>query len=327
MKIVSTDEVNRQIVEGSWRTLEQRAAQINKQAEKVANSQLNPALGGGTRLMLALKHRLSDDVDIFIQSPQWINYLTPRLNDAIEEHVSDYHEGATSLKLHLPEGEIDYIVSAPLLGLPNERSELSHFDLEPIPEVLAKKLFYRGHAITARDLFDWRQIEMKVPPAELQVEKLVMVLGDKLNSIEKALNALSTVDEFVKSIAWESIRTPYPLDFDESIAWGLNRIEQLKRLSNQLSADSEVQLRGVLSELGYENIAPAKTDGVYSYSGQVVAVSSMHIAQDAGRRKIVIHDTRILNKVADVGERLDVQIKDGRGRVTTIAPLDRGLGR
>ena len=326
MKIVTPEEVSRQVEEGSWRTLEQRADKTNKQAEKAANSQLNPALGGGTRLMLALKHRLSDDVDMFIQSPQWINYLTPRLNDAIEEHVSDYHEGTTSLKLQLPEGEIDYIVSAPLLGLPNEKSALCQFDLEPVAEVLAKKLFYRGHAITARDLFDWRQIEMRVPPAELHIEKLVMVLGDRLDLIEKALNALTKV-ESAKSIAWESIRTPYPLDFDESVAWGLHRIEQFKELSHQLSADSEKQLHDNLTKLGYENIVKLKSDGVNLYSGPVVAVSSMHIGQDIGRKNVVVHDLRKLDRTAEVGESLDVQIKDGRGRVTISASPSREFGR
>lgn len=326
MKRVSAEEVDRQISEGSWRTLERRAVQTNKQAEKTANSQLNPALGGGTRLMLALKHRLSDDVDLFIQSPQWINYLTPRLNDAIEEHVSDYHEGTTSLKLSLREGEIDYIVSAPLMGLNNEKSELSHFELEPIAEVLAKKLFYRGHAITPRDLFDWRQIEMKVPPSELHIEKLVMVLGDKLNSIERALNALSNI-ESAKSIGWESIRTPFPLDFDESIAWGLSRIEKFKDLSNQLSSESELQIRGDLNKLGYESIALSKVDASSSYSGHVIAVSAMHIAQDVGRRNIVIHDSRILDRSAVVGEYVDVNINAGRGRVGSIVKSDRELGR
>ena len=260
MKIVSPEEVTRQIVEGPWRSLERMAGITNHQAEKAANSVMNPVLGGGTRLMLAIAHRLSDDVDLFITNPQWIGYLTPRLNDAIEEYVSDYHEGTTSLKLELSVGEIDYIVSSPLLGLPNEKSDLSIFELEPVAEVLAKKLFYRGHAMTARDLFDWRQIEQRVPTADLHAEKLVTVLGDRLDGIENALHALAKND-LARSVAWEGIRTPYPLEFDDSIEWGLQRAGQLRELSNTLSQKSDRLIREQLQAQGYTQLENSSLPG------------------------------------------------------------------
>jgi hypothetical protein len=326
MKIVTPEEVTRQIVEGSWRSLERLADITNRQAEKAANSAMNPVLGGGTRLMLAIAHRLSDDVDLFITNPQWIGYLTPRLNDAIEEHVSDYHEGTTSLKLELSVGEIDYIVSTPLLGLPNEKSEHSIFELEPVAEVLAKKLFYRGHAITARDVFDWRQIEQRVPASELHTEKLVTVLGDRFDGIEKSLHALANND-LARTVAWEGIRTPYPLDFDDSIEWGLQRVGQLRELSNTLSQASDKLIREQLQAQGFTQIENASLEGSRLYIGPIVAVSAMHIAQDLGRGKIAVHDSRILDRSPTVGERVEIQIKDGRGQVASSPQPGKGLGR
>ena len=52
-------------------------------------------------------------------------------------------EDANSLKLRLKDGEIDFIVAMSLLGLPAEHSGETGFALEPVAEVLAKKLFYR----------------------------------------------------------------------------------------------------------------------------------------------------------------------------------------
>ena len=80
--------------------------------------------------MLGMEHRISDDIDLFIRDPQWIGYLTPRLNDKFEHLINSYDEGATSLKLKFNEGEIDFIVSMSLLGLENKVSSESLFPLE-----------------------------------------------------------------------------------------------------------------------------------------------------------------------------------------------------
>lgn len=47
---------------GSWRRLEQVALMMVKDAQEKAGSNLAPKLGGGTRLMLALNHRISHDI-------------------------------------------------------------------------------------------------------------------------------------------------------------------------------------------------------------------------------------------------------------------------
>ena len=41
------------------------------------------SFGGGTVLMRRYRHRVSKDVDIFVPDPQYLGYLSPRLNDAV----------------------------------------------------------------------------------------------------------------------------------------------------------------------------------------------------------------------------------------------------
>jgi len=107
---------------GSWRGLVRVAFEMVRDAEQRAGVAMHPKLGGGTRLVLAFDHRISDDIDLFIRDPQCIGDLTPRLNDRFESLARGYEELASSLKLRLPHGEIDFIVSMSLLGLPDERA-------------------------------------------------------------------------------------------------------------------------------------------------------------------------------------------------------------
>jgi len=56
------------------------------------------SFGGGTVLMRRYRHRVSRDVDIFVPDPQWLGYLTPRLNAKAESLAPEYvehglHEG------------------------------------------------------------------------------------------------------------------------------------------------------------------------------------------------------------------------------------------
>lgn len=222
MKQISPADLSNHKANGSWRLLEGFALLTNQQAEKAANIPFKPVLGGGTRLMLAMEHRISDDIDLFILDPQWLGYLTPRLNDAIEDFVNDYHEGTTSLKMYFDQGEIDYIVSTPLLGLPNETSADCFFELEPVAEVLAKKLFYRGDRLSPRDLFDWRMIDLRMPNEDMHESILLPLLAPKLEGIRRALDALSEMHP--DNARWAEIRTPYPLELHETIRWAQDRV-------------------------------------------------------------------------------------------------------
>lgn len=90
MSTISRDEVVAHRQSGSWRNLERIALGIIADLRRQAGDTFNPKLGGGTRLMLALDHRISHDIDLFIRDPQWIGYVSPRLNDCVEAVVSGY---------------------------------------------------------------------------------------------------------------------------------------------------------------------------------------------------------------------------------------------
>lgn len=227
MKVTEADVLKHRR-EGSWRKLSSVAAGIVADAEMKAGSKLHPLLGGGTRVMLALNHRISDDIDLFIRDPQWIGYLSPRLNTHVEDLTANYDETAVSLKLRFAEGEIDFIVAAPLLQLPQESSPETPFPLEPIAEVLAKKLFHRGWQLAPRDLFDWWAIETKAPNA-VPRSKLAGLLKTKFDEISTALNAMGRSSRAAE--LWEAVQAPNKPRFDETLKWGLGQLAQYRRLA------------------------------------------------------------------------------------------------
>jgi hypothetical protein len=208
---------------GSWRQLEHLALRMVADVQVHAKAVFEPKLGGGTRLMLALNHRISHDIDLFIRDPQWIGYLTPRLNDRFESGLKDYDENAVSLKLKYAAGEIDFIVGMSLLGLPDEVSEHTAFILEPVAEVLAKILFYRGWALTPRDLFDWWAIETQLPEA-VPTDKLAQLLKAKFSEIRRSLDAIPQSQ--AANAAWSAIQAPDKPALASIATWGKLALER-----------------------------------------------------------------------------------------------------
>ncbi len=229
MPRISKTEMDRWLASGGWKSLEKKASNIVSDAEASAKSgRLSPLLGGGTRLMLELSHRISRVIDLFIRDPQWIGLISPRLNDKVGDLVQGYEEDATFLKLKFFEGEIDFIVRMSLTGLAPESSEKSLFLLEPVEEVLAKKLFYRGAYLTPRDLFDWACIESMHPEA-LDVQRIARVINARLEGIRQSLERMKSSPSARRT--WELIETPLELDFDKAVVWGKGRLEAFRDLS------------------------------------------------------------------------------------------------
>lgn len=173
--------------------------------------------------MLAMDHRISHDIDLFIRDPQWIGYLTPRLNDTVAALASDYEEAADFLKLDLPDGEIDFIVRGSLLGLPGEVSDDTPLPLEPVAEVLAKKLFYRGSALTPRDLFDWWAVETTRPDLVPRSD-LGRLLKHKHRGLRSALEWLP--ESTAAANLWDAILAPDKPALTKIAAWGLGTLNQ-----------------------------------------------------------------------------------------------------
>lgn len=211
---------------GSWRILERTALEIIADVQSHADRAFQPKLGGGTRLMLALDHRISHDIDLFMRDPQWIGYITPRLNDRVEAKVSGYEEAADFIKLNLPEGEIDFIVRGSLLGLPDEASDETVLPLEPVAEVLAKKLFYRGAVLAPRDLFDWWAVEIG-KPALIPQASMGRLLESKRQGIFAALDLLPKSP--AANRLWDAILAPDKPALADVAAWGRDALARYRQ--------------------------------------------------------------------------------------------------
>ena len=114
-------------------------------------------LGGGTVLMFRHRHRLSKDIDVFVPDPQYLGFVTPRLNNVAADITADYTEQPSAwVKLQFEEGEVDFVASPNLLGDAWETWKIDGHDVrvETSAEIIAKKMFHRGDRVTARDLFD-----------------------------------------------------------------------------------------------------------------------------------------------------------------------------
>ena len=215
---------------GDWRILEQQALLIFNDlhqrfpdTKKLGLHSGSFSLGGGTRLMLDLHHRMSDDIDIFLTDPQLLNYFSPATNDAAEEVCQgDYVRASEYIKLKRKEGQIDFICGNMLL--PSSSISCHHdtpFPVEPMAEVLAKKLFYRGANLKHRDLFDWWAILNYAPKqidSSINKELATLLQQDKLDTLLASVDHLE--QQFIKEPQerWLQIRTHQLPNIEEAAA-------------------------------------------------------------------------------------------------------------
>jgi len=219
---------------GSWRELERIAQNLTRSAQMRGGEFFAPVLGGGTRLMLAMQHRISDDIDLFVDSPAWLSYVSPRTNDDYEDKLRSYNEDGDHVKWVFANGEIDFIVRTPLLdqrNLWNPPATETTFRLEPPLEVLAKKLFHRGWALTPRDLFDWYSIDQHIPIAENSLAELARLLVGKLDDIDNALAQLPRKNHAVH--AWKAIKASFVPDLREIVSWAKEEIKIYRVLAEK----------------------------------------------------------------------------------------------
>lgn len=146
------------------------------------------SFGGGTVLMRRYRHRVSKDIDIFVPDPQYLDYLSPRLNTKAESLTDSYIEQAGSLKLIFPEGEIDFVVSAPLTKEPAVVETLfgREVQVESSAEIVAKKVWHRGVEFTARDIFDLAMVAEKEPKA---IQEIRPILRERCDVVLRRITA------------------------------------------------------------------------------------------------------------------------------------------
>lgn len=187
-----------------WETLFERALAIIDSVARSGHALEDWSFGGGTALMRRHHHRFSKDVDIFIRDPQYLNYLTPRLNNEVEMLTAHYIEHQGSLKLIFPEGEIDFVVSGALTPEPTSVEILFDrgIDVETSAEIIAKKVWHRGAEFTARDIFDLAMVAEKEPRALAGIKpilqgrkELIMArIGKYETDLRETFAALETID-------------------------------------------------------------------------------------------------------------------------------------
>ena len=165
-----------------WETLFLRALELIDSVSYAGITLEDWSFGGGTVLMRRHHHRLSKDIDIFIPDPQYLGYLSPRLNTRADTLTTKYFEQANSLKLIFPEGEIDFVASAPLTEDPTVTEDLfgRQVEVETSAEIVAKKVWHRAADFTARDIFDLAMVAEKEPRALWKIEP---VLGDRRDTV------------------------------------------------------------------------------------------------------------------------------------------------
>jgi predicted nucleotidyltransferase component of viral defense system len=197
-----------------WETLFQRALVLIDSVQKAGITLSDWTFGGGTVLMRRYQHRFSKDIDIFIPSPQYLNYLSPHLNDTAEAMTGDYTLQAEYLKLQFPEGEIDFVVSEPLTQDPVIPETIfgRNVLVETSVEIVAKKVWYRGDRFRARDIFDLALVAEKEPEA---LKSIAPILRDRKDAILARIKAsdANLRDDFANLEVLE-----YRRSYDESVS-------------------------------------------------------------------------------------------------------------
>lgn len=171
--------------------------------------------GGGTALAQILDHRISYDVDIFLDSGTDLKNLAPNMNPVTKSLCDTWQWPGKYLKLILRDvGEIDFLNAPSYIDKPtyelrfNERSIAA----ERSAEIATKKLVYRASTYTARDAFDLAAIflhdrsalaEVAQCPAITQhvvsaaLNRLNLAKGQYQAEMRSLINATSRGEEFI----------------------------------------------------------------------------------------------------------------------------------
>jgi hypothetical protein len=142
-----------------WRALLNEAFGILDHVNRDADIVDTWSFGGGTAMMIQIDHRESHDVDLFLDDPQLLPYVEATVAErqfALGEATYN-GDGTGHLKIAFEGvGEIDFIVTGHVTDAPTTFQEIEgrQVALETVPEIIAKKVRYRGSRIQPRDIFD-----------------------------------------------------------------------------------------------------------------------------------------------------------------------------
>lgn len=156
-----------------WGELFDQAMLIIDQANSQGDIVGAWSFGGGTALMLQIGHRLSHDIDLFIDDPQILPYLNPNTQGYRMDVAPSFYDsdGTRSLKLSFEGiGEIDFICTGSLSENPTVEMEVRGrmVRVETPLEIITKKLVYRGSHLQPRDMFDIAAVLLRQSSDELE---------------------------------------------------------------------------------------------------------------------------------------------------------------
>jgi len=195
----------------SWKDLLGLALPALKQLPK----EIEWDLGGGTALMLFIKHRISKDVDIFFENARALKLLAPSANVLTKKICDDWQQPGHYIKLiKYGKGEIDFLVSRTFEDNPNiaydfiYNNQKQPIRVETPKEILSRKIFHRASQFTIRDIFDTASV------IEYDPKILTSLSLDVVEKLPLAINRVKTLqNEYTKEI----LNYIIPLNIQEHI--------------------------------------------------------------------------------------------------------------
>ncbi|GLH78077.1 hypothetical protein SSBR45G_29850 [Bradyrhizobium sp. SSBR45G] len=147
--------------------------------------------GGGTALAQSLDHRISYDVDIFLDSSAVLKRLAPNINPFTKSLCDTWQWPGKYLKLILRDvGEIDFLNAPTFTDDPTYQLRFGERAIaaERPAEIMAKKLIYRAATYTARDTFDLAAVYLYDRPALGAIAQSPAITRHVISSVQNRLN-------------------------------------------------------------------------------------------------------------------------------------------
>jgi Nucleotidyl transferase AbiEii toxin, Type IV TA system len=197
--------------------------------------------GGGTALAQILDHRISYDIDIFLDSSTVLKNLAPNINPVTKSLCDTWQWPGKYLKLTLRDvGEIDFL-NAPLFT-DNPTYQLRFGDrsiaAERAAEIATKKLVYRASTFTARDTFDLAAICLHERSALDEIAKSPAITHQVVSSTLNRLNlAQSAYQSEMRQVIHATARGEEFIDTSCEIA--LEALAEIQRLILKRHPDRE----------------------------------------------------------------------------------------
>lgn len=190
-------------------------------------------LGGGTALMLHANHRLSRDIDVFIDDPQYLALLSPEITDVW--NCADWDKAAHYLKLRYSEGEIDFIVGGALSYLNPMEKEIDltpirmgwkpTIVIEPPTEIALKKMYHRATMLKPRDIFDITVVK-KIDGVSLTAN--LSAIASKKDALLRRVNSIR-IDYLKADLAALDIRPGWEQEQEACLETVRELVEQIPK--------------------------------------------------------------------------------------------------